>query len=164
MVTHRPFDDQGHLNISSRLQRCIAQCSVHRLPTRAVLHQIRHRGVSPFGMPYAEVKVIDPSGQQHHALATEQHFGDLAQLEKWAGQEIGLKSTRHGLEVLAPGQEPASDQPSGGSSRDVDSDAPEMPAFQQSLARSASLEEVVSTVARISRELKLPTACWIHLP
>ena len=97
MVAHRRFEHHNHLNISSRLQPCVAQCSGHQLPTRAVLHQIRHRGVSLFGEAYAELKVIDPSGQQHRALATEQHFGDLGKLEGLEGQEVGLRPILHGL-------------------------------------------------------------------
>lgn len=121
--------------------------------------------MSPFGEAYAEVKVIDPSGQQHRALATEQHFGDLEKLEALAGQEVGLRPTLHGLQVLPPGETSAMagdrSQASGG---DDDPDVAEGLMPQGGGSSRASLEEVVSTVARISRDLNLPTACWIHLP
>ena len=165
MLTYQRFDNDHQLNISSKVQGCLAQCTGHRLPTRAVLHQIRHRGVSPCGVPYAAVKVIDPAGQLHHALASEQHFGDLRGLEALEGQEVNLRDTGHGLQVLPPPQDASTgvDEPPIPAGN-PHADSGQSPNPQRQAVSSASLEEVVSTVARMSRDLNLPTACWIHLP
>lgn len=155
MVSHHPRNNQARLNISSRQQRHSRSARRHPFPKRALLHRILHRGVSPDGVPYAVVKLIDPAGRHHRALACERWFGDLQQLEVLEGREVSLLSTRNGLQVLPPDQQVIT---------------PDLSLDQLGVSngeratQSAVLSEVVSAVAQVAKGLELPTAVWIHIP
>lgn len=153
-----------------------------QLPTRCLLHQILYRNVSPYGVPYAVTVVIDPAGKTHTALACSKRFGDLDQLSGLEGHEVNLLVTSNGLQLMPLAEQPVSGQPQTadgpadhhreGHSLGMDFHSPFFPpdgiSAEPSAAQESSttckLKDLAMTVAKLARDLKLPTAMWIHFP
>ena len=149
------------------------------LPTRCLLHQVLYRGISPYGDPYAVLQMIDAAGFTRRALACSKLFGDLSKLEELMGREVNLLQTRTGLKLrpLAEQAIEADDAcdatccPSPSTEFDglpdplIAANDPPASSNTSSTGSSASaLTELATTVANLARDLKLPTAMWIHFP
>jgi hypothetical protein len=148
-------------------------------PTRCLLHQVLYQRTSPYGDPYAVALMIDPAGNTHTALACSKLFGDLDKLSELEGQEVNLLHTRSGLK-LRPWAEQSIEASDGCdetccSSPSMEFDGLPDPLFAEedppasSTASStgsaaSALTDLATTVAKLARDLKLPTAMWIHLP
>jgi hypothetical protein len=117
------------------------------------LHQVIHRGVTSQGEPFAVALILDPIGQTLTAHAYASRYGDLSGLDSREGQEVCLERTATGLQLLPP-EAPNANVESASSAT----------AAVQPLAHSLGLQEVATTIAAVARDLKLPTAMWIHLP
>ena len=148
-------------------------------PTRCLLHQVLYQRTSPYGDPYAVALMIDPAGNTHTALACSKLFGDLDKLSELEGQEVNLLHTRSGLKLkpLAEQSIEASDgcEETCCSSPPRELDGLSDPLFAEedppasstasSIGSAASaFTDLATTVAKLARDLKLPTAMWIHLP
>ena len=149
------------------------------LPTRCLLHQVLYRGISPYGDPYAVLHMIDAAGITRRALACSKLFGDLDKLSELEGQEVNLLHTRSGLK-LRPWAEQSIEASNGcdetccsSPPRELDGlsdplleadDPPASSPAPSTGSAPAALTELATTVANLARDLKLPTAMWIHLP
>lgn len=149
------------------------------LPTRCLLHQVLYQRTSPYGDPYAVALMIDPAGNTHTALACSKLFGDLDKLSELEGQEVNLLHTRSGLK-LRPWAEQSIEASDGCDETCCSSpsmEPGELPdplfAEEDPLASStaastgsaaSALTDLATTVAKLARDLKLPTAMWIHFP
>ena len=121
--------------------------------SQGLLHQVIHRGVTAQGEPFAVALILDPIGQTLTANAYASRYGDLSGLDAREGQEVGLQRTPTGLQLMPP------------ATSDPDGAPPSCAATGlQPLSQCPGLQEVATTVAAVARDLKLPTAVWIHLP
>ncbi|MEY3929822.1 MAG: hypothetical protein RLZZ516_1532 [Cyanobacteriota bacterium] len=151
-------------------------------PTSGVLHRIEWHGTSPYGVPYAVVTILDAANETHRALACSRRFGDLSLLVQFEGLSVNLLDTGNGLQLkpftdqippelqlkedagLDPDQGAACVGPNEmddlnhvtGTTFDAVDSAAETPV--------SKLQEVAATVARLARDLRLPTCMWIHIP
>ena len=107
------------------------------LPTRCLLHQVLYQRTSPYGDPYAVALMIDPAGNTHTALACSKLFGDLDKLSELDGLSDPLF---------------------------VEEDPPASSTAASAGSAPAALTDLAITVANLARDLKLPTAMWIHFP
>jgi hypothetical protein len=149
------------------------------LPTRCLLHQVLYQRTSPYGDPYAVALMIDSAGNTHKALACSKLFGDLDKLSELEGQEVNLLHTRSGLK-LRPWAEQSIEASDGcdetccsSPPRELDGlsdplfaeeDPPASSTASSTGSAASALTDLATTVAKLARDLKLPTAMWIHLP
>jgi hypothetical protein len=149
------------------------------LPTRCLLHQVLYQRTSPYGDPYAVALMIDPAGNTHTALACSKLFGDLDKLSELEGQEVNLLHTRSGLK-LRPWAEQSIEASDGceetccsSPPRELDGlsdplfaeeDPPASSTASSTGSAASALTDLATTVAKLARDLKLPTAMWIHFP
>ena len=149
------------------------------LPTRCLLHQVLYQRTSPYGDPYAVTLMIDAAGNMHTALACSKRFGDLRKLSELEGREVNLLRTPNGLQ-LRPWAEQISEAsddcieprcPSPSKEGDEVADpllaADDRPAGSTAASTSSAASaftDLATTVAKLSKDLKLATAMWIHLP
>jgi hypothetical protein len=149
------------------------------LPTRCLLHQVLYRGISPYGDPYAVLHMIDAAGITRRALACSKLFGDLDKLSELEGQEVNLLHTRSGLK-LRPWAEQSIEASNGcdetccsSPPRELDGlsdplfaeeDPPASSTASSTGSAASALTDLATTVAKLARDLKLPTAMWIHFP
>jgi hypothetical protein len=149
------------------------------LPTRCLLHQVLYQRTSPYGDPYAVALMIDPAGNTHTALACSKLFGDLDKLSELEGQEVNLLHTRSGLK-LKPWAEQSIEASDGceetccsSPPRELDGlsdplfaeeDPPASSTASSTGSAASALTDLATTVAKLARDLKLPTAMWIHFP
>jgi hypothetical protein len=152
------------------------------LPSTGVLHQINWYGTSPYGVPFAVVSIIDAANNLHRALACSRRFGDLSSLTEFEGLRVNLVATPNGLQLkpiacqIPPQQQLEEDgqqevlyehvaAPVDAASQihvfATSFDAVDPTAETIPLNR---LQEVAATVAKLARDLRLPTCMWIHLP
>jgi hypothetical protein len=152
---------------------------VEHLPTRCLLHQVLYQRTSPYGDPYAVALMIDPAGNTHTALACSKLFGDLDKLSELEGREVNLLQTRTGLK-LRPWAEQAIEASDGceetccsSPPRELDGlsdplfaeeDPPASSTASSTGSAASALTDLATTVAKLARDLKLPTAMWIHFP
>lgn len=149
------------------------------LPTRCLLHQVLYQRTSPYGDPYAVALMIDPAGNTHTALACSKLFGDLDKLSELEGREVNLLHTRTGLKLKPWAEQSieASDScdetccssPSvePGELPDplfAEEDPPASSTAASTGSAASAFTDLATTVAKLARDLKLPTAMWIHLP
>jgi len=155
------------------------------LPTTGVLHHIKWQGTSPYGIPFAVVTIIDAANDIHPALACSRRFGDLSRLSEFEGFRVNLVATRNGLQLKPIADQIPPEQQLGedgildviGAMQEydvawVDEDSQiHMVGTSANAANPATeslpfskLQEVATTVAKLARDLKLPTAMWIHFP
>jgi hypothetical protein len=151
-------------------------------PARAYLHKVEAYGVSAGGEPYADVALILPQGGCIRAQAYSSCFGDLNLLSDLVGTEVNLQRSPTGLQLKPIAEQARSDLEvcfdqgrdqalaADGLGRDFDS------AFFPSEADPADttvspdcctipiMQELAATVARLARDLSLPTVMWVHLP
>jgi len=149
------------------------------LPTRCLLHQVLYQRTSPYGDPYAVALMIDSAGNTHKALACSKLFGDLDKLSELEGQEVNLLHTRSGLK-LKPWAEQSIEASDGceetccsSPPRELDGlsdplfaeeDPPASSTASSTGSAASALTDLATTVAKLARDLKLPTAMWIHFP
>jgi hypothetical protein len=149
------------------------------LPSRCLLHQVLYQRTSPYGDPYAVALMIDPAGNTHTALACSKLFGDLDKLSELEGREVNLLHTRSGLK-LRPWAEQSIETSDGceetccsSPPRELDGlsdplfaeeDPPASSTASSTGSAASALTDLATTVAKLARDLKLPTAMWIHLP
>ena len=149
------------------------------LPTRCLLHQVLYQRTSPYGDPYAVALMIDSAGNTHKALACSKLFGDLDKLSELEGREVNLLQTRTGLK-LRPWAEQAIEASDGceetccsSPPRELDGlsdplfaeeDPPASSTASSTGSAASALTDLATTVAKLARDLKLPTAMWIHFP
>ena len=148
-------------------------------PTRCLLHQVLYQRTSPYGDPYAVALMIDPAGNTHTALACSKLFGDLDKLSELEGQEVNLLHTRSGLK-LRPWAEQSIEASDGceetccsSPPRELDGlsdplfaeeDPPASSTAASTSSAASAFTDLATTVAKLARDLKIPTAMWIHLP
>lgn len=148
-------------------------------PTRCLLHQVLYQRTSPYGDPYAVALMIDSAGNTHKALACSKLFGDLDKLSELEGQEVNLLHTRSGLK-LRPWAEQSIEASDGceetccsSPPRELDGlsdplfaeeDPPASSTASSTGSAASALTDLATTVAKLARDLKLPTAMWIHFP
>jgi hypothetical protein len=149
------------------------------LPTRCLLHQVLYQRTSPYGDPYAVALMIDSAGNTHKALACSKLFGDLDKLSELEGREVNLLHTRSGLK-LRPWAEQSIETSDGceetccsSPPRELDGlsdplfaeeDPPASSTASSTGSAASALTDLANTVAKLARDLKLPTAMWIHFP
>lgn len=149
------------------------------LPTRCLLHQVLYQRTSPYGDPYAVTLMIDAAGNMHTALACSKRFGDLRKLSELEGREVNLLQTPNGLQ-LRPWAEQASEDiddciETCCSSPSKEGDGPPDPLLAaddrpagstapNAVQAASALTDLATTVAKLARDLNLPTAMWIHFP
>jgi hypothetical protein len=167
------------LLLSTALPLLEVESMTEPFPTRCLLHQVLYQRTSPYGDPYAVALMIDPAGNTHTALACSKLFGDLDKLSELEGQEVNLLHTRSGLK-LRPWAE-QSIEASDGCDETCCSSPPRVldglsdPLFETddppanstvptTGSAHSSLTDLATTVAKLARDLKLPTAMWIHFP
>jgi hypothetical protein len=152
------------------------------LPSTGVLHQINWYGTSSYGVPFAVVSIIDAANNIHRALASSRRFGDLSRLSEFVGWRVNLVATPNGLQLkpiadqISPEQQLEEDGHLEGMDEHV---GPPVDAASHIHVGAASyeavdpaaeaisvdkLQEVAATVAKLARDLRLPTCMWIHLP
>ena len=150
------------------------------LPTRCLLHQVLYQRTSPYGDPYAVALMIDRAGNMHTALACSKLFGDLDKLKELEGREVNLLQTRTGLKLRPWAEqfieaEDACDEACCSSpSMQCDGLPPDPlqaaegpPASSNSSgtgSATSALIDLATTVANLARDLKVPTAMWVHFP
>jgi hypothetical protein len=149
------------------------------LPTRCLLHQVLYHGISPYGDPFAVLQMIDAAGINRRALACSKIFGDLDKLSELEGQEVNLLQTPNGLKLRPWAEQSieASDScdetccssPSmeAGELPDplfAEEDPPASSTAASTGSAASAFTDLATTVAKLARDLKLPTAMWIHLP
>ena len=152
------------------------------LPSTGVLHQINWYGTSPYGVPFAVVSIIDAANNLHRALACSRRFGDLSCLSEFEGLRVNLVATPNGLQLKSIAcQIPPLQQLEEDGQQEVlyeYGDAPVDAASQIHVFGTSfgavdptvetiplnRLQEVAATVAKLARDLRLPTCMWIHLP
>jgi hypothetical protein len=152
------------------------------LPSTGVLHQINWYGTSPYGVPFAVVSIIDAANNLHRALACSRRFGDLSCLSEFEGLRVNLVATPNGLQLKPIAcQIPPQQQLEEDGRQDVlyEHGAAPVDAASQIHVLGTSfdtvdptaetiplnrLQEVAATVAKLARDLRLPTCMWIHLP
>jgi hypothetical protein len=147
-----------------------------------ILHQIKWHGTSPYGIPFAVVSIIDSANNLHQALACSRRFGNLSRLPEFEGLCVNLLATPNGLQL-----KPIADQIPPELQLKQDGYLEAMPEYDEAPVGALSqfgvlwslfeevdpsaetiplnkLREAVATVANLARDLKLPTAMWIHFP
>ena len=149
------------------------------LPTRCLLHQVLYQRTSPYGVPYAVTLMIDPAGNTHTALACSKLFGDLDKLSELEGHEVNLLQTRSGLKLRPWAEQTIETSDScdetccSSSSMEFDGlpdplfaeeDPPASSTASSTGSAASALTDLATTVAKLARDLKLPTAMWIHFP
>ena len=149
------------------------------LPTRCLLHQVLYQRISPYGDPYAVALMIDPAGNTHTALACSKFFGDLDRLTELEGHEVNLLQTRNGLKLRPWAEQSieasdscdetccASPSMELGELPDplfAEEDPPASSRAASTSSAASAFTDLATTVAKLSKDLKLPTAMWIHLP
>ncbi len=153
------------------------------LPTAGILHQINWHGTSPYGVPFAVVSIIDAANNLHRALVCSRRFGDLSRLSEFEGLRVNLVATPHGLQLKSIAEQipPEQQLEEDGHLEAMDEhggDAPVDAANQIHVLGTSldavdptaetiplnKLQEVAATVAKLARDLRLPTCMWIHLP
>jgi hypothetical protein len=148
------------------------------LPTRCLLHQVLYQRTSPYGDPYAVTLMIDAAGNMHKALACSKRFGDLRKLSELEGREVNLLRTPSGLqfrpwaEQISEASDDCIEPRCSSPSKEDDEADPLLAADDRPVGITAPntgpaacvLTELATTVAKLSKDLKLPTAMWIHLP
>jgi hypothetical protein len=151
-------------------------------PTRCLLHKVEAFGVSATGDPYADVTLIHPQGKTLSAQAFSSCFGDLNQLHAFEGGEVNVQATPTGLQLRPIAEQVIPDpDDSVDSGRDqglledrsvLDPDSVFFssetdlfgPPSSMGTCTKPTIQEVAATVARLARELELPTVMWVHLP
>jgi hypothetical protein len=149
------------------------------LPTRCLLHQVLYHGISPYGDPFAVLQMIDAAGINRRALACSKIFGDLDRLTELEGHEVNLLQTPNGLKLRPWAEQSieASDScdetccssPSmeAGELPDplfAEEDPPASSTAASTGSAASAFTDLATTVAKLARDLKLPTAMWIHFP
>jgi hypothetical protein len=149
------------------------------LPTRCLLHQVLYHGISPYGDPFAVLQMIDAAGINRRALACSKIFGDLDRLTELEGHEVNLLQTPNGLKLRPWAEQSieASDScdetccssPSvePGELPDplfAEEDPPASSTAASTGSAASAFTDLATTVAKLARDLKLPTAMWIHFP
>jgi hypothetical protein len=152
------------------------------LPSTGVLHQINWHGTSPYGVPFAVVSIIDAANNLHRALACSRRFGDLSRLSEFEGLRVNLVATPNGLQLKSIADQIPPEQQLEEDGRleamHEHGDAPVDAANQIHVLGTSldavdptaetiplnKLQEVAATVAKLARDLRLPTCMWIHLP
>ena len=151
-------------------------------PSTGILHQIKWHGKSPSGVPFAVVSIIDEANNLHRALACSLRFGDLQHLSEFEGLRVNLVATPNGLQLkpiadqIPPEQQLQEDahleamDKQGVTPLDAANSIHVMGASFDAADPAAEtirlnrLQEVAATVAKLARDLRLPTCMWIHLP
>ena len=167
------------LLLSTELPLLEVESMTEPFPTRCLLHQVLYQRTSPYGDPYAVALMIDPAGNTHTALACSKLFGDLDKLSELEGQEVNLLHTRSGLK-LKPWAEQSIEASDGceetccsSPPRELDGlsdplfaeeDPPASSTASSTGSAASALTDLATTVAKLARDLKLPTAMWIHFP
>ena len=151
-------------------------------PSTGILHQINWYGTSPYGVPFAVVSIIDAANNLHRALACSRRFGDLSRLSEFEGLRVNLVATPNGLQLkpiadqIPPEQQLQEDaqleavDEHGVAPLDAANSIHVIGASLDAADPAAEtiplnrLQEVAATVAKLARDLRLPTCMWIHLP
>jgi len=148
------------------------------LPIRCLLHQVLYHGISPYGDPYAVLQMIDAAGINRRALACSKIFGDLDRLTELEGHEVNLLQTRNGLKLRPWAEQSieasdscdetccASPSMELGELPDplfAEEDPPASNRAASTSSAASAFTDLATTVAKLSKDLKLATAMWIHL-
>ena len=149
------------------------------LPTRCLLHQVLYHGISPYGDPFAVLQMIDAAGINRRALACSKIFGDLDRLTELEGHEVNLLQTPTGLKLRPWAEQsieasdscdetccssPPMELDGLSDPLFVEEDPPASSTAPSTGSAPAALTDLAITVANLARDLKLPTAMWIHFP
>ena len=167
------------LLLSTALHLLEVESMTEPFPTRCLLHQVLYQRTSPYGDPYAVALMIDPAGNTHTALACSKLFGDLDKLSELEGHEVNLLQTRSGLKLRPWAEQTIETSDScdetccSSSSMEFDGlpdplfaeeDPPASSTASSTGSAASALTDLATTVAKLARDLKLPTAMWIHFP